>query len=130
MVSTSGENGFKTTVASTESHLVETGAMCDTSIWPGEYPEWVQGAATAKLDGQNVVCGGGDDTSCYALEKDLDGGQEPKLHWNRWTDMTDSRRHHAMVGLDETHKLWALGGANKYAPALNTTEYILKVHLF
>ena len=127
MVSTSGQDGFKKTIASTESHLVETGAMCDSSIWPEEYPDWVQGSATAKLDGKNVVCGGGDYSSCYVLDKDFDS-DHTKLQWSRWTDMSDSRRHHAMIGLSNS-TMWVLGGANKYAPAMNTTEYITKVYV-
>ena len=40
--------------------------------------------------------------------------------------MGDERKHHSMIVLPDD-RLWILGGANKYANALETTEFLSKV---
>ena len=122
MITTSGQDGFNTVMADTESHPVKNGSsLCE--LWPSEYPDWVEGATTAKFNGNTTVCGGGTSSSCYILVPDSDSDS---LQWQSWTSMGDERKHHSMIVLPDA-RLWILGGANKYANALDTTEFLSKV---
>ena len=95
MVVVGGLRGDQTATDSQESRLLDSGGVWTNK---GTYP--MDGPlATGRLNGSNIVCGGG--KSCFHLET---SSTPSSIKWKKFADLKQGRRFHSMVAIQNPNR--------------------------